>query len=77
MALELYMTRNCPYCAELREELEFDGRAFSEFDVEGDPSARARLIELSGAAAMVPVLVEDGRIVQIGMQGRGCYIGLA
>jgi glutaredoxin 3 len=77
MTLELYATRSCPYCSELRDELEDDGRAFVEFDVEADPSARMRLLELTKGSALVPVLVEDGRVVQVGLRGRGCYIGLA
>jgi glutaredoxin len=77
MSLELYATGSCPYCAELRDELEDGGREFVEFDVEADLGARARLLELTKGSALVPVLVEDGRVVQIGMQGRGCYIGLA
>jgi glutaredoxin 3 len=77
MSLELYATQSCPYCAELRYELEDAGRDFVEFDVEADLGARARLLELTRGSALVPVLVEDGRVVQIGMQGRGCYIGLA
>ncbi|MFY9780694.1 MAG: Uxx-star family glutaredoxin-like (seleno)protein [Candidatus Baltobacteraceae bacterium] len=77
MSLELYATRSCPYCAELRDELEDAGRAFVEYDVEADLGARARLSELTKGSALVPVLVEDGRVVQVGMQGRGCYIGLA
>ena len=77
MSLELFGTRSCPYCAELREELVDGGREFVEFDVEVDLSARTRLLEFTRGSALVPVLVEDGRVVQIGMQGRGCYIGLA
>ncbi|MGB8266662.1 MAG: glutaredoxin [Candidatus Velthaea sp.] len=75
MSLELYVTRSCPYCAQLRDELEDDGRTFVEFDVDADQAARARLLELMHGAALVPVLVEDGRVVQAGLQGRGCYVG--
>jgi mycoredoxin len=73
--LELFATRSCPFCTELREQLEWDEKEFVEYDVEADPQARARLIELVGAHAMVPVLVEDGRVAQTGWQGRGCAVG--
>jgi mycoredoxin len=71
--LELYGTKSCPYTAELRIELLFRDREFVEYDVEDDASARERMATLSGGAA-VPVLVEDGRLVQVGYQGRSCYI---
>lgn len=77
MRLELYATRTCAFCAELREQLEWDGRAFVEYDVEADPDARARLFELAGGSTLVPVLVEDGRIAQVGWQGRGCHLARA
>ncbi|HTJ26930.1 MAG TPA: glutaredoxin domain-containing protein [Candidatus Limnocylindria bacterium] len=75
MALELYVTRGCASCAELREQLLWDGRAFVEYDVEDDAAARARLLALAGEHALVPVLVEDGALVSSGWQGRGCYVG--
>jgi len=75
MPLELYGTRTCPYTAELRAELEWDGRAFVEYDVEADSAARRRLSAIVSGAASVPVLVEDGRVVQVGWQGRSCYVG--
>jgi mycoredoxin len=75
--LELFASRACPFCAEAREQLEWDGRAYVEHDVDADPAARARLHELVGAAALVPVLVEDGRVTQVGWRGRGCHVGTA
>jgi glutaredoxin 3 len=75
MAIELYATRSCPYCAELRDQLDGDGVDYVEYDVEADAAARARLWQLVGPSALVPVLVEDGSITQIGLAGRGCYVG--
>jgi mycoredoxin len=75
MALELFATKTCPYCAEVRERLDADGLDYIEYDVEADGAARARLREMSGAHGMVPVLVEDGRVTQVGAAGRGCYVG--
>ena len=71
---ELFGTRSCPYTQEMREWLEFRGREFLEYDVEADPSARARLRALVGSQRLVPVLVEDEKVVQVGWQGRGCVI---
>ena len=40
-----------------------------------DEAARLRLLELVGGDAMVPVLVADGAVSQVGVGGRGCYVG--
>ncbi len=73
MTLELYGTKTCPHTAELREDLELRGRAFTEYDVEDDREAFERMRALCGGGA-VPVLVEDGRVVQVGYGGRSCFV---
>ena len=70
---ELYGTRSCPFTGELREHLLWEGVDFEEHDVESDPEALARMLALTGQRA-VPVLVEDGRVKQIGWQGRSCFV---
>ena len=72
---ELYGTESCPYTAEMRDWLEFRRCEFVEYDVEADPAAMARMQSLAGPQRSVPVLVEDGRVVQIGWQGRSCIVG--
>lgn len=72
--LELYGTARCPYTQDMREWLEWNRREFQEYDVEADPEARRRMRALDSSLRQVPVLVENGRIVQIGWQGRGCPI---
>jgi hypothetical protein len=42
--------------------------------VESDPVALERMQALAGGRRSVPVLVEDGRVVQIGWQGRACVV---
>ena len=71
---ELFGTRSCPYTGELREQLLWDGVEFVEHDVESDPAALARMLKLTGGRRIVPVLVEDGSVKQIGWQGRGCTV---
>jgi len=73
--LELYGTAGCTYTQELREWLEWKGKEFAEFDVELDAQARARLHALAPAPWTVPVLVQDGKVIQVGWQGRGCVVG--
>ena len=77
MALELFGTRACPFTAELREELQWRGRAFVEYDVAADGAALARMRELVPGAAAVPILIEDGRVVNVGYHGRSCYVAPA
>jgi len=72
--LELYGTAGCPYTQDMREWLEWNRRDFQEYDVEADPAARDRMRLLDSNVRKVPVLVEDGKIVQIGWQGRGCPV---
>ena len=73
--LELFGTASCPYTQEMREWLEWKRSEFVEYDVEQDPAARERLQALTRGATSVPVLVEDGKVVQMGWQGRSCVIG--
>ncbi|MEM0961194.1 MAG: Uxx-star family glutaredoxin-like (seleno)protein [Bacteroidota bacterium] len=72
--LELFGTPGCQYTADLRDDLEFDGRTFAEHDVEADPNALVRMLALTDGRRTVPVLVEDERVVQIGVGGRGCAV---
>ncbi|MGH7727498.1 MAG: glutaredoxin domain-containing protein [Vulcanimicrobiaceae bacterium] len=77
MPLELYGSSACPYTTELREELDWREEPFIEYDVERDEPARLRLTELIASVASVPVLVRDGKVVQVGHRGRSCVVGTA
>jgi glutaredoxin len=72
--LELFGSASCPHTREMREWLEWRGAEFVEFDVEADPAARNRMRNLTGGQRTVPVLVDNGKVVQIGWQGRGCIV---
>ena len=72
--LELFGAARCPYTLEMREWLEFGRRDFVEYDVEADPQARARLRKIAADVRTVPVLVEDGRVVEVGFRGCGCMV---
>ncbi len=72
--LELYGTASCPYTQELRDWLEWKGCEFTEYDVEIDQRALERMQALASGQRTVPVLVEDGKVVQVGWQGRGCVV---
>ena len=74
-SLELFGTASCPYTCEMREWLEWKGRDFTEYDVEADIEARERMRFFTQAPFTVPLLVEDGKVIQVGWQGRGCVVG--
>jgi glutaredoxin len=73
--LELYGTAGCPYTSEMRESLEWRGSDFVEYDVETDQAALGRMLALCNGQRTVPVLVENGEVIAIGWQGRGCVVG--
>ena len=72
---ELYGTERCPYTSEMRDWLEFQGREFVEYDVELDPAAFERMKTVTGGQRTVPVLVVDGKVIEVGWQGRSCIVG--
>jgi len=72
--LELFGMVSCPYTREMREWLEWKGSEFLEYDIEEDRSARQRLLALAPGQGAVPVLVEDGKVIQVGWHGRTCVL---
>lgn len=71
---ELYGTASCPFTGEMRESLEWQGRDYVEYDVEADADALRRMLEATDGQRTVPVLIEDGKVAQVGWQGRGCIV---
>lgn len=74
---ELFGTASCPATQEVRDWLDWKRCEFVEYDVEVDGEALTRMQALTGGQQTVPVLVEDGKVVQIGWQGRGCIVSAA
>jgi glutaredoxin len=72
--LELFGTARCPHTQEMRDWLERRRREFIEYDVEADVAARQRMREVANGQRNVPLLVEDGRVVQVGWQGHSCVV---
>ena len=69
--VELYTTEGCPHSEAAREDLEWRGVDFIEYDVEQDPGARKRMLEITSGTRTVPVIVEEGKPAQVGWMGRG------
>jgi glutaredoxin 3 len=72
--IELYTTAGCPYSEAAREDLDWRGIDFVEYDVEMDQEARERMLAITGGTRTVPVIFEEGKPVQIGWMGRGCAV---
>ena len=72
--VELYATRSCPHCAAAREDLEWRGVDFVEYDVEQDAEAYQRMLQLTDGNRIVPVIVAEGTPPQVGWMGRGCAV---
>ena len=71
---ELFGTNRCPHTQDMREWLEWKRSDFVEYDVEADPAAREKMRAVAGGQRVVPLLVEDGKVVQVGWQGRTCVV---
>jgi glutaredoxin 3 len=72
--VELYTAAGCEFSAEAREDLEWRGVDFVEYDVEKDREAYERMLGITGGNRTVPVIVEEGKPVQVGWMGRGCVV---
>jgi glutaredoxin 3 len=59
----IYTKPGCPYCAAAKENYAKAGIAFKEIDVYAVKGAREKAIELSGGKAIVPIIVEDGKVI--------------
>jgi glutaredoxin 3 len=73
-SVELYTAAGCEFSEAAREDLEWRGVDFVEYDVEKDPEARERMFGITGGNRTVPVIVEEGKPAQIGWMGRGCTV---
>ena len=69
MARLEHSTARCPHTPEMRDWLEFRRCDFVEYDAENDPADRRRMRELTGGQRNVPLLPEDGKVLQVGWQG--------
>lgn len=72
--VELYTTVGCQHCEAAREDLEWRGVEFIEYDVEKDREAHERMISLTGGNRTVPVIIEEGKPPRVGWMGQGCFI---
>ena len=72
--VKLYTATGCEFSAEAREDLEWRGVEFVEYDVERNREAYERMLRLTDGKRTVPVIVEEGKPVQVGWMGQGCFV---
>lgn len=68
--LEIYVKDGCPYCEKQLSVLNRKGLEYKVYVVNKDPDALKKARE-DYKADMVPVLVEDGEVKNIGFGGGG------
>jgi len=64
--LELYVSPECPYCAEALAFYRSKGTPHVVHDAQNDGNVRRRMFAYSGGDPTVPVIVVDGVYVQSG-----------
>lgn len=71
MEVILYTKPGCPYCQKAREHYTQLGIAFDDRNAQDNPVYRKEMLKISNGDLTVPVIVEDGKLKQIGWEGRG------
>ena len=59
----LYSTHGCTYCQRLKEFLSERNVNYSEYNIEDDPAARRRMVEISRHNTVPTVVVGDEVVV--------------
>jgi glutaredoxin 3 len=68
----MYVKPGCPYCQAAREHLAEEGEEIEERDATHSREWRAELSALTNDRRIVPTIVRDGRLAQVGFPpGRG------
>jgi glutaredoxin len=71
MSVILYTKPGCPYCAKAREYYTEKGVPFEDRNAQDNLAYRKEMFSFSDGDPTVPVIVENGRLKQIGWEGRG------
>jgi glutaredoxin len=71
MSLIIYTKPGCPYCAKAREYYTQNGITFEDRNAQDNLEYRKEMFFYSDGDPTVPVIVQDGKLQQIGWQGRG------
>ncbi len=63
MNIEIYTWRTCPFCLRAKALLTRKGLAFTEYAIDGDEEARARMAARAGGRRSVPQIFINGQHV--------------
>jgi glutaredoxin 3 len=67
----IYTKPGCPYCAKAKAWYAEQGVAFTEKNAQDNREYRREMFSFSDNDPTVPVIVEGGKLKQIGWEGRG------
>lgn len=65
---EIFSKPGCPYARGLKRKLEHDGTSYVEHDVQRDPAALRRMLEMNGGRRNVPTIVMREQVT-VGFHG--------
>ncbi|MBI3651354.1 MAG: glutaredoxin [Acidobacteria bacterium] len=71
MSVIIYTKPGCPHCAKAREYYTQKGIAFDDRNAQDNLEYRKEMFGFSDGDPTVPVIVENGKLKQIGWEGRG------
>lgn len=66
--VKMYTKQGCPYCAAAREHYTGQGIVFDDINVIDNPRAQEELLALSEGKRIVPVIVDNGKVI-VGWDG--------
>ncbi|UCD63739.1 MAG: glutaredoxin family protein [Candidatus Zixiibacteriota bacterium] len=58
----IYTKDGCPYCAAAKQHYTEQGIPFEEVNIHQTPEAKKTILELTKGEAIVPVIVDDGKV---------------
>jgi glutaredoxin 3 len=67
----IYTKPGCPYCAKAKDWYSDQGIEFDERNAQDNREYRKEMFSYSQNDPTVPVIVIDGKLKQIGWEGRG------
>jgi glutaredoxin 3 len=71
LSLIIYTKPGCPYCQKAREHYDQRGIIYDDRNAQDNHDYQREMLSITKGDPTVPVIVEDGRLKQIGWEGRG------
>jgi glutaredoxin 3 len=71
LKVTIYTKPGCPYCAKAREFYTEKGIDFEDLNAQDNLKYRKKMLAFTNGDPTVPTIIEDGKLKQIGWEGRG------